>query len=291
MSGVRGSQLLIPTLKDDPTDAEAISHKLLVRGGFIRQVGSGLYTYLPLGWRVMRRIDNIIREEMDTIGQEMLMPVLNPAELWQRTGRWDIQQLYKLTDSSGKHYALAMTHEECVTFHASREIRSYKELPQIWYHIQTKERDEPRPKSGILRTREFLMKDSYSLDRDEEGLEAQLPAPHRGLQAHLRPLRARVLDGRVRRGHDGRAGRARVHGAEQRGGGRGRAVLELRLRRQRGAGPLAATGAAVPGTPGRAEADSRRRVRPRSRRWPGSSGSTRRPPPRRWCCPGTARSC
>ena len=172
MSGVRGSQLLIPTLKDDPTDAEAISHKLLVRGGFIRQVGSGLYTYLPLGWRVMRQIDTIIREEMDTIGQEMLMPVLNPAELWQRTGRWDIEQLYKLTDSSGKHYALAMTHEECVTFHASREIRSYKELPQIWYHIQTKERDEPRPKSGILRTREFIMKDSYSLDRDEEGLEA-----------------------------------------------------------------------------------------------------------------------
>src|SRR4051812_27668109 len=172
VSGVRGSQLLIPTLKDDPTDAEAISRKLLVRGGFIRQVGSGLYTYLPLGWRVMRQIDTIIREEMDTIGQEMLMPVLNPAELWQRTGRWDIEQLYKLTDSSGKHYALAMTHEECVTFHASREIRSYKELPQIWYHIQTKERDEPRPKSGILRTREFIMKDSYSLDCDEEGLDA-----------------------------------------------------------------------------------------------------------------------
>ena len=115
MSGVRASNFLIPTLKDDPADAEAISHKLLVRGGFIRQVGSGLYTYLPLGWRVMRQIDRIIREEMDTIGQDMLMPVLNPAELWQRTGRWDIEQLYKLTDSSGKHYALAMTHEECVT--------------------------------------------------------------------------------------------------------------------------------------------------------------------------------
>jgi prolyl-tRNA synthetase len=171
VSGVRASSFLIPTLKDDPADAEAISHKLLVRGGFIRQVGSGLYTYLPLGWRVMRQIDRIIREEMDTIGQDMLMPVLNPAELWQRTGRWDIDQLYKLTDSSGKPYALAMTHEECVTFHASREIRSYKELPQIWYHIQTKERDEPRPKSGILRTREFLMKDSYSFDRDEQGLD------------------------------------------------------------------------------------------------------------------------
>jgi prolyl-tRNA synthetase len=171
VSGARASQLLIPTLKDDPADAEAISHRLLVRGGFVRQVGSGLYTYLPLGWRVMRQIDRIIRDEMDTIGQDMLMPVLNPAELWQRTGRWDIPQLYKLEDSSGRPYALAMTHEECVTFHAAREIRSYKELPQIWYHIQTKERDEPRPKSGILRTREFLMKDSYSLDRDEEGLD------------------------------------------------------------------------------------------------------------------------
>jgi prolyl-tRNA synthetase len=119
----------------------------------------------------MRQIDRIIREEMDTIGQDMLMPVLNPAELWERTGRWDIPQLYKLEDSSGRPYALAMTHEECVTFHAAHEIRSYKELPQIWYHIQTKERDEPRPKSGILRTREFLMKDSYSFDRDEEGLD------------------------------------------------------------------------------------------------------------------------
>src|SRR4051812_16772481 len=186
VSGVRGSQLLIPTLKDDPTEAEAISHKLLVRGGFIRQVGSGLYTYLPLGWRVMRQIDTIIRQEMDTIGQEMLMPVLNPAELWQRTGRWDIEQLYKLTDSSGKHYALAMTHEECVTFHASREIRSYRELPQIWYHIQTKERDEPRPKSGILRTREFIMKDSYSFDRDMEGLDASY-------RAHI-PVYQRIYD-------------------------------------------------------------------------------------------------
>jgi len=172
VSGVRASTLLIPTLKDDPADAEAISHKLLVRGGFVRQVASGLYSYLPLGWRVMRHIDRIIREEMDTIGQDMLMPVLNPAELWQRTGRWEIPQLYRLEDSSGKSYALAMTHEECVTFHAAHEIRSYKELPQVWYHIQTKERDEPRPKSGILRTREFLMKDSYSLDRDEEGLDA-----------------------------------------------------------------------------------------------------------------------
>ena len=171
MNGVRASRCLIPTLKDDPADAEAVSHRLLVRGGFVRRVAAGLYTYLPLGWRVMQNLDRIIREEMDTIGQAMLMPVLNPAELWQRSGRYEIDQLYKLSDSSGKPYVLAMTHEECVAFHAANEIRSYKELPQIWYQIQTKERDEPRPKSGILRTREFTMKDSYSFDRDLDGLE------------------------------------------------------------------------------------------------------------------------
>jgi prolyl-tRNA synthetase len=186
VSGVRASRYLIPTLKDDPADAEAISHRLLVRGGFIRQLGSGLYTYLPLGRRVIRRIEMIIREEMDTIGLEWSMPVLNPAELWQRTGRYDIEALFKLVDSSGRPFVLAMTHEECVTFHAARELRSYKELPQIWYHIQTKERDEPRPKSGILRTREFVMKDSYSFDRDEEGLD-------RSYQRHVEVYR-RIYD-------------------------------------------------------------------------------------------------
>ncbi len=168
---VRASRYLLPTLKDDPADAEAVSHRLLVRGGFVRQVGAGLYTYLPLGWRVLQRVTAIVREEMDAIALEMSMPVLNPAELWQATGRYGIPELFKLRDNSGKHYALAMTHEEVVTFHAAHEIRSYRDLPQIWYHIQTKERDEPRPRSGILRTREFVMKDSYSFDRDEEGLE------------------------------------------------------------------------------------------------------------------------
>jgi prolyl-tRNA synthetase len=142
---VDASKYLIPTLKDDPADAEAISHRLLVRAGFVRQVGSGLYTYLPLGWRVLQNTMGIIREEMDTIGLEMLMPVLQPAELWQTTDRYDVDVLFKLEDSSGKPYVLAITHEECVTMHAAREIRSYRELPQIWYHQQTKERDEPRP--------------------------------------------------------------------------------------------------------------------------------------------------
>ncbi|HUZ83200.1 MAG TPA: proline--tRNA ligase [Gaiellales bacterium] len=172
------SRYPLPTLKDDPADAEAVSHRLLVRGGFVRPVGSGLYTYLPLGFRVLQRVEGIIREEMDTIAAEMLMPVLQPAELWQATGRYGVDNLFRLEDSSGKQYVLAMTHEECVTYHAARELRSYRELPQIWYHMQIKERDEPRPRAGILRTREFVMKDSYSFDRDLDGLDASY-ARHR----------------------------------------------------------------------------------------------------------------
>jgi len=171
VSSVRASRYVIPTLKDDPADAEAVSHRLLVRGGFVRQVGSGMYTYLPMGWRVLQRVMGIVREEMNTIGDEMLMPVLNPAELWERTDRYKIEALFKLKDSSERPYVLALSHEECVTLHASGILRSYRDLPQIWYHIQTKERDEPRPKAGILRTREFIMKDSYSFDRDEAGLD------------------------------------------------------------------------------------------------------------------------
>jgi prolyl-tRNA synthetase len=168
----RVSELFLPTLRDDPADADAVSHKLLVRGGFIRQVGTGLWTFLPLGWRVHQKVVQIIREEMDAIGgQEMLCPVLTPAELWERTGRIAIPELLKLTDRSGRPFVLALSHEETMTFHA-REIQSYKELPQTWYHFSTKERDEPRPRGGLLRVREFIMKDSYSFDRDEAGLDA-----------------------------------------------------------------------------------------------------------------------
>jgi prolyl-tRNA synthetase len=181
---IDASRFLIPTLKDDPADAEAISHKLLVRGGFVRQLGSGLYTYLPLGWKVLQNAMGVIREEMDTIGLEMLMPVLQPAELWQATNRYDIDVLFKLEGSGEKRYVLAITHEECVTFHAARDIRSYRELPQIWYHQQTKERDEPRPRGGILRTREFIMKDSYSFDRDRAGLEESY-AKHRDVYIRI----------------------------------------------------------------------------------------------------------
>jgi prolyl-tRNA synthetase len=164
----RASQLFLPTLRDDPADAEAVSHKLLVRGGFIRQVAAGLWTYLPLGWRVHRKIEGIVRDEMDAIGaQEFLAPVLTPRELWEATGRDKIPELFHLDDRNGRHYILPITHEETFTFHA-REIRSYKELPQLWYHFQTKDRDEPRPRGGLLRVREFIMKDAYSFDRDEE---------------------------------------------------------------------------------------------------------------------------
>jgi prolyl-tRNA synthetase len=168
---MRASQLFLPTLREDPGDADAISHKLLVRGGFIRQVSAGIWTFLPLGWRVHERIVQIVREEMDAIGgQEMLMPVLTPAELWQKTGRYAIPELFKFADRAGRPLVLPLTHEETVTFHA-REISSYRQLPQILYHFQTKDRDEARPRGGLLRVREFIMKDAYSFDRDEEGLD------------------------------------------------------------------------------------------------------------------------
>ena len=168
----RLSAYLLPTEREPPADAEAISHKLMVRAGLIRQIGSGLWSWLPAGWRVHQRIVQIVREEMDAIGgQEMLMPVLHPAEPWRRTGRYEIDELFKLKDRRGADMVLAMTHEEIVTGHAAAAIRSYRDLPQILYHFQTKERDEPRPRAGVLRTREFIMKDSYTFDRDPEGLD------------------------------------------------------------------------------------------------------------------------
>jgi prolyl-tRNA synthetase len=167
----RASKLFLPTLREDPAEAEAASHKLLVRGGFIRQVSAGVWTYMPLGWRVHQKVVQIIREEMNAIGgQEMLCPVLTPAELWERTGRYEIPEVFKLADRNGRPFVLPMTHEETFTFHAA-EIQSYRQLPQIWYHFGTKERDEPRPRGGLIRVREFIMKDAYSFDRDEAGLD------------------------------------------------------------------------------------------------------------------------
>ena len=174
----RASQLFLPTLREAPADAEAVSHKLLVRGGFIRQVAAGVWTYLPLGWRVHRKIEQIIREEMDGIGcQELLMPVLTPLELWQLSKRDFIDELFRLKDRKGADYVLPLTHEETVTFHA-RELQSYRQLPQMLYHFAIKERDEPRPRSGLIRVREFIMKDAYSFDRDEAGLDDSFDKQH-----------------------------------------------------------------------------------------------------------------
>ena len=167
----RQSELFLPTLRDDPADAEAVSHKLLVRAGLIRQVSAGLWTFLPAGWRVHEKIVSIIREEMDGIGgQEMFMPVIAPSELWEKTGRITIPELFRFADRGGRPFILSMTHEETVTFHFS-ELKSYRDLPKLLYHFQTKGRDEPRPRGGLLRVREFIMKDAYSFDRDEEGLD------------------------------------------------------------------------------------------------------------------------
>jgi prolyl-tRNA synthetase len=168
----RASQLFLPTLREPPADAEAASHQLLVRGGFIRQIGAGLWAMLPLGWRVHMRIEQIIREEIDAIGgQEMRAPTLTPAELWETTGRIDVPILFHLKDSGGRPFVLSWTHEESMTFLA-REIQSYKQLPQVWYHFSNKDRDEPRPRGGLLRVREFVMKDSYTFDADQAGLDA-----------------------------------------------------------------------------------------------------------------------
>jgi prolyl-tRNA synthetase len=201
----RASQLFLPTLREPPADAEAASHQLLVRGGFIRQVGAGLFTFLPLGWRVHQKVVQIIREEIDAIGgQEMLCPVLTPAELWETSGRIRIPEVFKLQDRSGRQFVLSLSHEETMTFHA-REIQSYKRLPQTWYHFSTKERDEPRPRGGLLRVREFIMKDSYSFDRDEAGLDESFER-HRqayeriferaGLQVYFVEAESGIMGGR-----------------------------------------------------------------------------------------------
>ena len=170
---MRWSQAFIPTLRDDPTDAEAVSHRLLVRGGYLRQLMAGAYSLLPLMIRVRTKVGNIIREEMDGIGgQEFLLPAIHPAEIWQKSGRWEIMgdEMFRLRDRKGADLALGMTHEE-IFGTLALEMRSYRDLPQFWYQIQTKFRDEPRPKGGVLRTREFTMKDSYSFDIAREGLD------------------------------------------------------------------------------------------------------------------------
>ena len=169
----RWSKVFIPTLREAPADAEVASHKFLLRAGYIRQLGAGIYNYLFLGQRSLNKIIGIVREEMDTIGQEFLLPAIHPKEVWEQSGRWSVMvdNMFRLKDRKGAELCLGMTHEEIVTGIARNELKSYKQLPQIWYQIQNKFRDEPRPKSGLLRVRQFTMKDSYSFDLDAAGLD------------------------------------------------------------------------------------------------------------------------
>jgi prolyl-tRNA synthetase len=169
----RLSQAFIPTEREPPADAEALSHKLLVRAGMVRQTGAGLWSWLPAGWRVHQNVVQIVREEMNAIGgQEMLAPLITPGDLWKRSGRWPITEVFKFQDRKGADLLLALSHEETMTFHVANAIRSYRDLPKQLYHFQAKGRDEARPRAGVLRTREFIMKDAYSFDRDDAGLDA-----------------------------------------------------------------------------------------------------------------------
>src|ERR1022692_1129668 len=203
---MRWSRLFIPTLRDDPADADVVSHRLLVRAGYIRQLGAGIYSYLFLAQRSLLKITQIVREEMDRMGaQEFYLPALNPAEVWQESGRYAVMgdNLFRLKDRTGRDLCLGMTHEEVMTTIARSEVRSYKQLPQIWYQIQTKFRDEPRPRSGLLRTRQFIMKDSYSFDVDEAGLDASYDK-HR--EAYCRAFDRCGLKYAVVRAHSGAMG-------------------------------------------------------------------------------------
>src|ERR671929_1360869 len=171
---MRWSQYFIPTLREDPADAEVVSHRLLLRAGYIRQLGAGIYSFLPMGWRVAQRAMKIIREEMERIGgQEFFLPALHPSEIWKESGRWAVmgETMFRLKDRKGADMCLGMTHEEIFSSIARHELRSYKQLPQVWYQIQVKFRDEARPKSGVLRVRQFIMKDAYSFDVDQAGLD------------------------------------------------------------------------------------------------------------------------
>src|SRR5579862_9575436 len=205
------SKLFIPTLRDDPAEAEVASHKLLLRAGYIRQVAAGIYTYLYLAQRSILKITRIVREEMDAIGgQEFLLPALNPAELWQESGRWDVMgdNMFRLKDRFGRDLCLGMTHEEVMTATARGELRSYKQLPQLWYQIQTKFRDEPRPKSGLLRVRQFIMKDSYSFDLDAAGLDVSYKKHH---AAYCRIFDRCGLEYVVVEAHSGAMGGSQSH--------------------------------------------------------------------------------
>ena len=245
----RWSQLFIPTLREAPADAEVASHKLLLRAGYIRQLGAGIYSYLFLGNRAINKIVAIVREEMDSIGEEMHLPALNPREVWEESGRWAGMgdTMFRLKDRKGAELCLAMTHEEVMTAIARSELRSYKQLPQIWYQIQTKFRDEPRPKSGLLRVRQFLMKDSYSFDIDEAGLDESYRKHEEVYRRIFTRCGLDLPGGGGRLGRDGGNGIAGVHGLD-RGGRRFDCEFEFGLRGECGEGDLEARAGRGPRT-------------------------------------------
>ena len=192
---MRWSKTLIPTLKEDPADAEVISHKLLVRAGYIRQISRGIYDYFPLALKVIRKIETIVRQEMDRAGaQELLLPISAPAELWQESGRWELygKELLRFKDRHERDFCLGPTHEELITDLVRRSVRSYRELPVNLYQLQTKFRDEVRPRFGLMRGREFIMKDAYSFHTDVEDCRREYANMFRDLQAHLQPLRSEL---------------------------------------------------------------------------------------------------
>src|SRR5207244_4306313 len=279
---VRRSQSLVPTLREDPADAEALSHKLMLRAGLIRQLGAGIYLFLPLGQRVLDKVNAIIREEMNAIGgQEITMPVIHPAEIWKQSGRWEgIPEMFKLQDRYGRDLCLGMTHEEVVAWLAAREIRSYRDLPQIWYQIQTKERDEARPRAGVLRTREFLMKDSYTLD-PRGGADAR--------RAHERRSLAAPRDRPTPHDQVAPLHREDVRARARAGPRRPRAPREEARARPRPGSPSGAPRRSPPaprragriGRPGRRAGDRARRRAPQGRRLRRRREPRRLPPARR----------
>ena len=230
---MRYSQYFIPTLKEDPADAEVVSQKLMIRAGMIRKVAAGIYNYLPLGLRCISKVENIVREEMNRAGAiELLMPAVVPAELWRESGRWDYygKELLRFKDRAEREFCIGPTHEEVVTDIVRRDVRSYKQLPINLYQIQTKFRDEIRPRFGVMRAREFIMKDAYSFDADAAGAEKSYQLMYDAYVPHIREVRPRV-QGRARRyGEHRRELLPRVHGARAHGRGRGDELRQVRIR-------------------------------------------------------------
>ena len=238
---MRMSKLFFQTLREVPADADTVSHQLMLRAGLIHQIAAGIFDYLPLALRAKHKIEDIFREEMNAIGgQEVTLPVVHPAELWQKTGRWQAigADMARLKDRAGRDMCLAMTHEEVMADLAKQFIRSYRQLPAMLYQIQTKFRDEPRPRAGLIRVREFTMKDAYTFDRDFAGLDAYLSAFLPGLLQHLQPLRPGRGGREERLGHDGWQGGPRVHGHHPHRRGHAGDLRRVRLQRQPPGGHL-----------------------------------------------------